>query len=89
MHPNASRGDRFDLLAQAGVPIDTILSTWSEPECCRGGVRVDHRLNVRVAVAAVLGAVHLVDRGMDAVVGFGEGDVAFDAAGLDAALVPL
>jgi hypothetical protein len=56
-------------------------SAGRQPQRGRARVQGHHRVDVRAAVARVLGAVRLVDRGVVGLDGFHEGDVALDAAG--------
>src|SRR4051812_41367248 len=60
-------------------------SVREEPEGRGGGVVADHRADVGLAVAGVLGAVRGVDVGACPGVRLSEPDVAVDAAGADAA----
>src|SRR5215217_1114546 len=64
-------------------------STWYQAKCGCSSLRLNHRPNIGIWVAAVFGAVCLMDCRMHVVVRLLEGDVPFNPASLNPTLMPL
>jgi hypothetical protein len=57
-----------------------VRSTWNQAKCGCSSLRLNHGSDIRLWVAAVFGAVCLMDCRVQVVVGLLEGDIAFDPA---------